>query len=182
MYKNRLFTLLLLLIMASKMAQAGDHHHVVIDGGIVHLRGSLMAEACTVSTESRNQTVDMGQLRSNLFTGVGSLTSPVGFSIRLTECSIAVSDQAGVTFLGVTDVKDPQVFKAGQGENAATGVGLALFNQNGELLVPNVEPRIWRQLHEGENTLRFLARYRATSQQVTGGNADVFTWFALTYQ
>ncbi|WP_409231233.1 fimbrial protein [Serratia bockelmannii] len=182
MYKKQLCAGVALLLMVSTGALAGNRHHVVIDGGIAHFRGVLTAEACTVSTDSRSQTVNMGQLRSNQFSGVGSLTSPVGFSIRLTECSTAVSDQVGVTFFGVTDGKDPQVLKAGEGVNAATGVGLALFDEQGQIIVPNMQPRVWSRLHEGDNSLRFHARYRATSRQVTGGNADAFTWFALTYQ
>ncbi len=182
MYKKQLCAGIMLLLMVSAVAQGGDRHHVVIDGGITHFRGVLTAEACTVSTDSRSQTVNMGQLRSNQFSGVGSLTSPVGFTIRLTECSTAVSDQVGVTFFGVTDGKDPKVLKAGEGMNAATGVGLALFDEQGQIIVPNMQSLIWSRLHEGDNSLRFHARYRATSRQVTGGNADAFTWFALTYQ
>lgn len=169
------------LLMVSAVAMA-EGWNVVIDGGITHFRGGLIAEACTVSTDSRHQTVDMGQLRSNQFRGVGSLTSPVGFSIRLTECSTAVSDRVVVTFTGVTDSRDPQVLKAGEGVNAATGVGLAIFDEQGEIVVPNTQPRVWSHLHEGDNRLQFLARYRATDSQVTGGNADALTWFELTYQ
>lgn len=182
MYKKQLCAGVVLLLLISTGVLAGNRHHVVIDGGMTHFRGVLTAEACTVATDSRSQTVNMGQLRSNQFSGVGSLTSPVGFSIRLTECSTAVSDQVGIMFIGVTDGKDPQVLKAGEGVNAATGVGLALFDERGQIIVPNMQPRVWSRLHEGDNSLRFHARYRATSRQVTGGNADAFTWFALTYQ
>lgn len=182
MYKKQLCASVALLLMASGEALAGNRHHVVIDGGITHFRGVLTAEACTVSTDSRSLTVNMGQLRSNQFSGVGSLTSPVGFSIYLTECSTAVSDQVGVTFSGVTDGKDPLALKAGEGINAATGVGLALFDEHGQIIAPNTQPLAWNRLHEGDNSLRFHARYRATSLQVTGGNADAFTWFTLIYQ
>ncbi|EQA1667114.1 fimbrial protein [Enterobacter bugandensis] len=182
MNKKHLCAGVALLLMASVDVLAGNRHHVVIDGGITHFRGVLTAEACTVSTDSRNQTINMGQLRSNQFSGVGSLASPVGFSIRLTECSKAVSDQVGVTFFGLTDGKDPHVFKVGGGLNAATGVGLALFDEQGNIIVPNIQPRVWSRLHEGDNSLRFHARYQATSREVVGGNADAFTWFGLTYQ
>ncbi|QHS50176.1 fimbrial protein (plasmid) [Klebsiella michiganensis] len=182
MYKKQLCTGITFLLMVSGETLAGNRHHVVTDGGITHFRGVLTAEACSVSTDSRSQTVNMGQLRSNQFSGVGSQTSPVGFSIRLTECSTAVSDQVGVTFSGITDGKDPLVLKAGEGMNAATGVGLALFDDQGEIIIPNTQPLVWSRLHEGDNSLRFHARYRATSRQVTGGNADAFTSFTLTYQ
>lgn len=182
MYIKQLCTGIMFLLSTSGDALAGNRHNVVIDGGIAHFRGSLTAEACTVSTDSTSQTVNMGQFRSNQFNGVGSLASPVSFTVRLTECSTAVSSHAGVTFFGVVDGKDPLVLKAGMGANAATGVGLALFDERGEIITPNSQPRVWSQLGEGDNSLRFHARYRATSRQVIGGNADAFTWFALTYQ
>ncbi|HFR8640723.1 TPA: fimbrial protein [Escherichia coli] len=182
MYKKKLCAAVTLWLSVFVDASAGNLHHVVIDGGITHFRGILTAEACTISTDSRSQTVNLGQFRSNQFNGVGSLTSPVGFSIRLTECSTAVSDQVKVAFYGVTDGKDPQVFKAGEGVNAASGIGLALFNELGQIIEPNTHSGFLSRLHEGDNTLRFHARYRATSREVTGGNANAFTWFALTYQ
>lgn len=182
MFKKKLCVGAALLLITSVETSAGNRHNVVIDGGITHFRGALTAEACTVSTDSRNQTINMGQLSSNQFSGVGSQTSPVGFRIYLTECSTAVSDQVGVVFYGVTDGKDPQVLKVGMGTSAATGVGLALFDEQGQIIVPNTQPRMWNRLHEGDNSLRFHARYKATSRQVTGGNADAFTWFALIYQ
>jgi fimbrial protein len=161
---------------------AGNQHHVIIDGGMVHLRGVLTAGACSVSIESANQTVNMGMIRSNQFAGLGSYGPPVAFSFRLTECSVAVSNTVGITFFGVTDGKDPQVLKTDEGENAANGVGLALFDRQGEIILPNTEPHSWEYIHEGDNTLNFIARYRATSRQVIGGNATVSTWFMLTYQ
>ncbi|EJC2626083.1 MULTISPECIES: fimbrial protein [Serratia] len=179
---RQLVAVLALLSMSGGSALAGNRHHVIIDGGMVHLRGALTEAACSVSTESAHQIIDMGQFRSNQFGDLGSFASPVEFNIRLTECSTAVSNTVGVAFYGVTDGKDPQVLKAGEGENAATGVGLALFDRNGDIIPPNTPPRTGMALHEGENILRFMARYRATSRQVVAGNADASTWFALTYQ
>lgn len=179
---RQLFVVLTLLGMSGESALAGNMHHVIIDGGMVHLRGALTEAACSVSIENIHQVVDMGQFRSNQFGDLGSFASPVEFNIRLTECSTAVSNTVGVTFFGVTDGKDPQVLKAGEGENAATGVGLALFDDNGDIIPPNTPPRVGMALHENENILRFMARYRATARQVVAGNADVSTWFALTYQ
>ncbi|WP_017891205.1 fimbrial protein [Serratia sp. S4] len=182
MYIKQISAVLALLIIAGGTAMAGNRHHVIIDGGRVHLRGVLTAAACSVSTESANQVIDMGPLSSNQFGDLGSYAPPIEFIIRLTECSTAVSNTVGITFFGVTDGKDPQVLKAGEGENAASGVGLALFDYKGDIILPNTAPLSWANLHEGENILRFMARYRATSRQVVGGNADASTWFALTYQ
>ena len=43
-------------------------------------------------------------------------------------------------------------------------------------------PARWIRLNEGLTTLHFVAKYRATARQVTGGTANAQAWFALTYQ
>lgn len=178
--KDRVAGVLMLLVTAG--AHAGNRHLVIVDGGIMHMRGVITAAACTVSADSANQTIDMGQFRSNQFSGVGSYAPPVGFNIQLSGCSTAVSKEVGITFQGVPDGKDLQVLKAGEGESSATGLGLAILDSKGEIIPPNTEPRILAPLSNGDMTLSFIARYRATSRQVTGGNADAWTWFTLSYQ
>ncbi|WP_373865659.1 fimbrial protein, partial [Raoultella planticola] len=40
----------------------------------------------------------------------------------------------------------------------------------------------WISLYRGRTTLNFVAKYRATGRQVTGGAANAQAWFSLTYQ
>lgn len=145
------------------------------------MRGAITAEACSVSTGDRDFFVNMGEFRSNQFEGLGSYAPPVSFEITLTECDKDVSTRIAINFLGVSDGKDPLVLKAGSGINAASGVGLAIFDSEGNILPPNALPRIIDYFSRGERSLRFIARYRATSYQVTGGNADAFAWLTLSY-
>lgn len=170
------------LLLFSTVALAGNRHHVIINGGQVKLRGAITAPACSVNTRSGNQIVEMGEVRSNQFKGLGSYSPPVAFSIDLTGCSRATYHTVGVSFWGVTDGKDPLVLKAGTGTHEGPGIGLALFDADDDLLVPNAPPSHLTLIRDRETTLRFSARYRATSRQVTGGEADAWAWFALTYQ
>lgn len=88
----------LLLTVAGSPALA--KRVVVIDGGKVHMRGSLVNGACTVATESQEMTVQMGQYRSSLFPAVGSYAPvSVPFAIRLTDCLAEVSERVGIAFL-----------------------------------------------------------------------------------
>ncbi|MCP6745094.1 fimbrial protein, partial [Klebsiella pneumoniae] len=41
---------------------------------------------------------------------------------------------------------------------------------------------LWQRLYTGPTTLHFVAKYRATGKQVTGGMANAQVWFSLTYQ
>ncbi|MBZ7195143.1 fimbrial protein, partial [Klebsiella oxytoca] len=46
----------------------------------------------------------------------------------------------------------------------------------------NGPPAAWTRLYTGPTTLHFVAKYRATGHQVTGGAANAQAWFSLTYQ
>lgn len=72
-----------------------------------------MNGGCAVAPDSQNMRVDMGQYRTNAFSGVGSFsTVNVPFTVRLLDCSVDVSRTVGIQFRGVTPAEDPQVFPA----------------------------------------------------------------------
>jgi len=157
-------------------------HPVFIDGGNVHLRGAITAETCSISTGHGMTVVDMGQLRSNQFSGIATYGPPVPFSLFLTGCRRDINDRIAITFQGVADGKDPQVLEVKPGINTASGVGLAIFDRDGEMITPNALPHTVVAVNNNPLTLRFIARYRATSRHVVGGQADVWTHFTVSYQ
>ncbi|HHX4052246.1 TPA: type 1 fimbrial protein subunit FimI, partial [Enterobacter cloacae] len=80
-----------LLLLTLAMASQAFAHTVVIDGGKVHLRGELVNGGCAVAPDSQNMRIDMGQYRTNSFSGVGSFsTVNVPFTVRLLDCSVDV--------------------------------------------------------------------------------------------
>lgn len=178
MWKWRVFSFIL---SSSILPFAGASYHVIIDGGALHLRGALVAPACTVATGSRSQVVDMGQVRSNQFNGTGSDALPVSFFIRLTDCTIVASRNVGITFWGQSDHVDPHILQITSRMNAAQGVGIALFTAEGEPIHPNTMLPAVHTLHDGDNRLQFIAKYRATKPEVIGGIAEATAWFSLTY-
>lgn len=112
----------------------------------------------------------------------GEDANPVPFDIHLQECSTAVSQRVGVAFHGVADGKNPDVLSVGEGPGIATGIGIALFDQEGSQLPLNLPPVSGSRLYSGPTTLHFVAKYRSTGRQVTGGAANAQAWFSLTYQ
>ena len=125
-----------LLLLTLAMACPASAHTVVIEGGKVHLRGELVNGGCAVAPDSQNMRIDMGQYRTNSFSGVGSFsTVNVPFTVRLLDCSVDVSRTVGIQFQGATPAEDPQVFLATSrpGETpVSSGVGLALCAQIAE--------------------------------------------------
>ena len=92
-----------ILFFALAIASAVNAHTVVIDGGKVHLRGELVNGGCAVAPDSQNMRVDMGQYRTNSFSGVGCFsTVNVPFTVRLLDCSVDVSRTVGIQFQGAT--------------------------------------------------------------------------------
>lgn len=172
----------LLMLLLPACALAGNKWNVTLPGGNMRFQGVIIAESCRVETGDRQLTVQMGQISSNRFHATGEDTHPVPFDIHLEECNTAVSQRVGIAFHGVADGKNPDVLSVGEGPGIASGIGIALFDKEGSLLPLNRPPISWSQLYAGPTTLHFVAKYRATGRQVTGGAANAQAWFSLTYQ
>ncbi|EHG7582539.1 fimbrial protein [Citrobacter sedlakii] len=172
----------LLILLFPVCALAGNKWNVTLPGGILRFQGVIIAESCRVEAGDRQMTVQMGQISSNRFHTPGEDTDPVPFDIHLQDCSTSVSQRVGVAFHGVADGKNPDVLSVGEGPGIATGIGIALFDKDGSLVPLNSPPLSWTRLYSGPTTLHFIAKYRSTGRQVTGGAANAQAWFSLTYQ
>ena len=160
------------------LAVAGNHHRVTVKGGDVEFHGAVVSAACTVEAGSQHLVVQMGQVRSNEFHGLGSWTDPQPFTLTLKDCDTTVIQQVGITFRGQTDKKDPGVLAV---FNGAQGVGLGLFDAQGHQIIPNQQPLSFTPLQNDTTGLHFVARYRATAKTVVAGDANAQAWFTLTY-
>ena len=163
------------------LAQAGNHHVVTVKGGDVEFQGAVVNAACAVDAGSEDLTVEMGQVRSNEFHGLGSWTDPQAFTITLKDCDTTVSQQVSVAFRGLTDGKDPGVLAVTDGAQSAQGVGLGIFDNQGNQIIPNTQPMNFTAIQDNTTVLNFVAKYRATSRPVVAGDANAQTWFTLTY-
>ncbi|HBM2886513.1 MULTISPECIES: fimbrial protein [Klebsiella] len=172
----------LLMFLLPSVTMAGNQSNVTLSGGYMRFQGIVIAESCRVEAGDRQMTVNMGQISSNRFHSAGEDTNPVPFDIHLQECSTAVSQRVGVAFHGVADGKNPNVLSVGEGPGIATGVGVALFDKDNRQIPLNPPPTAWLRLDSVPTTLHFVAKYRATGHQVTGGSANAQVWFSLTYQ
>lgn len=179
MKRKRLFLLASLLPM---FALAGNKWNTTLPGGNMQFQGVIIAETCRIEAGDKQMTVNMGQISSNRFHAVGEDSAPVPFVIHLRECSTVVSERVGVAFHGVADGKNPDVLSVGEGPGIATNIGVALFDDEGNLVPINRPPANWKRLYSGSTSLHFIAKYRATGHRVTGGIANAQAWFSLTYQ
>ena len=54
--------------------------------GTVHFRGEVIDSTCTVTTDTSNQTVNIGRVAATTFAGIDSTASVKDFHIRLEGC------------------------------------------------------------------------------------------------
>jgi len=183
--------LLVLFTFTSFVDSYARNHVVTIRGGEVHLRGALAEGGCEVSTESREMQIDMGQYRTDSFDGVGSLSTPaIPFSIHLTDCNPSLANEVGISFYGMTDQKEPDVFlvtscdasqAAISGGEGSSGLGLVLYDKAGHQLIPDTLTDLTAPVQAREVVMNYIARYRVTSRETLPGTLCSEVWFRLEY-
>ncbi|CEI52879.1 MULTISPECIES: type 1 fimbrial major subunit FimA [Acinetobacter] len=177
----KIATLSALTISAS--AFAADP--VTVNGGTVHFTGELVNAACAVSTESSNQTVDLGQYRIARLEVSGDKTTPVPFQIKLVDCDPTVQATAAVAFYGQAESTNPNLLSVsagGSNSTAASFVGIELSDDTSKILGINGSSfSTPKTLIAGDNTLQFSARYVATGKS-TPGQANADATFVVKYE
>ncbi|EPR9319831.1 fimbria/pilus periplasmic chaperone [Escherichia coli] len=97
---------------AVSAAEGDESVTTTVNGGVIHFKGEVVNAACAIDSESMNQTVELGQVRSSRLAKAGDLSSAVGFNIKLNDCDTNVSSNAAVAFLGTTVTSNDISFMA----------------------------------------------------------------------
>ena len=168
--------------LVSTVAQADP---TTVNGGNVHFKGEFVNAACAVSTDTADQTVNLGQYRTASITAAGQTTTNVPFNIKLVQCDTTVAKTAAIAFNGTADGTDGTLLSINSGNSnakAATGVGIEILDSKSKTLTPNGSTFSTAQtLIDGNNTLPFVARYKSTAANVTAGQADADATFLVQY-
>lgn len=158
------------------MAHAADQGH-----GKINFTGSIIDAPCSISPESGDQTIEMGQISTAALKNSGKST-PRNFDIKLENCSYgdpATKNKVAVTFTG----KESAAAKGLLGvTGSAKGASIALTESNGELIKLGT-PTSAQLLGDGSNTLRFSAYMQGdgASATITEGDFQAVTDFTLAY-
>ncbi|MCC7826869.1 type 1 fimbrial major subunit FimA [Escherichia coli] len=151
-----------------------------VNGGTVHFKGEVVNAACAVDAGSVDQTVQLGQVRTESLAQEGATSSAVGFNIQLNDCT-NVASKAAVAFLGTaidaghTNVLALQSSAAGSAKN----VGVQILDRTGAALT--LDGATFSVQNNGTNTIPFQARYYATGV-ATPGAANADATFKVQYQ
>lgn len=184
MKKSILAMTLLGLFSSAAMAQTGN----------VHFEGTIVDAPCSISSETADQTVDLGQI-SNTALVAGGTSPEKAFSIKLEECNwlpvaegeVAPLRKVSVTFNGTENAEIDgilQVSGFGDDFQYANNVGIEIL-QAGQAVTLGTSLDA-ADIVSGDNTLAFGARVHgaadATVDTIPLGNFEGLANFALSYE
>ncbi len=151
-----------------------------VSGGTVNFVGTVVDAACSVSADSVDQTVTLGQVRSEKLATSGAVANQKEpFNIKLEDCDTTVSQNAAVIFSGQQDATIGGTLANTAGVGAATNVALQLYGPDGNVMnVGDTSSTI--TLIDGENTLPLSVDYIATGA-ATPGNVAATATFNMVY-
>ncbi|HBI10838.1 MAG TPA: fimbria A protein [Franconibacter pulveris] len=157
-------------------AQAADQGH-----GKVTFTGSIIDAPCSISPDSIDQTVNLGQvsnvaLKANSNTGT---SVPRNFEIKLENCDTTTLKSVKTTFTGAEGATAGSLGITG----TAKGASIILTNGDGKQLKLG-EASDAHKLQNGNNTLLFSAYLQGdgATATVTPGDFSAVADFTLAYQ
>lgn len=153
--------------------------------GTVNFTGEITDAICSIAPASQNLVVPLGKVSRTVLEGApGKGSAPAKFTIDLLNCP-AGSNKAKVTFSGKEDLVNKDLLgiaNAGvKGPTAAaTGVGIEVGDSAGVPIKLGAQSSEYI-LGQGDNSLKFQARYVSTTAVVTTGPADSIAQFTIAY-
>lgn len=147
---------------------------------LVDIRGEIVGNTCTVSSDSTSIRVDLGAISTRQFSGVGSVSNiQPPFTLNLENCGPTFSG-AKVRFTGSADDDNPQLLQLDA--NGARGVAIQLLDTGGNTVPLNTWSKIRQGNGDGNASLTFSARLQATRIPVEAGNTSALATWELEYQ
>lgn len=151
------------------------------DDASVNISGTILDNTCSVSPDSQDKQVSLGNISSKQFQKMGDGSPVQVFVINLEKCSTQVSNIT-VSFTGLADSKNTDLLALDAGSGNASGLAVGIYDASRNL-VPVGKPSGNYTIQPGQANvaLKFFARYIATENTVTSGNATATTTFVLNY-
>lgn len=159
--------------------------------GKVNFKGAIIDAPCSISPNSIDQTVDLGQVSNALLVG-GGKSSPRTFDIALENCDVSELEKGvKLTFTGRSADFDT-TNKTLDIMGSASGAGIQITNGSGNVIALGTATSL-QAIQNGNNTLRFSAYLmgnptktgegeNAQNATVTSGEFTAVTDFTLSYQ
>lgn len=113
------------VLMIAGAANAADQ-----GSGKVTFHGSIIDAPCSITPETVDQTVELGQVSSASLEN-GGKSSPATFHIDLENCDTATASTVTATFSGTPSVANPDLLSI---VGTAAGASIGITNSDGNLI------------------------------------------------
>lgn len=155
---------------AISAANAADMGH-----GTVTFKGSIIEAPCSISSDSVDQTVQLGQISAAAL-AAGGESLPKTFKIKLDNCELGALKNVTTTFTGAAGAGDRLgVTGTAKGASIALTDGANNVIKLGTASLPQT-------LQDGNNELVLSAYLKGDGATVTPGDFTGVTNFTLSYQ
>ena len=147
--------------------------------GTVTFYGSIIDAPCSISPESSNQEVYLGQVAAHSLDNKGRST-PETFTINLENCALDEdkNNTISITFGGANLAADPELLGIA---GSASGAGVAIASATGEQIELGKKTLVQNMI-EGPNTLLFSAWLQGLSSgDVVPGEFTSIADFTMQY-
>lgn len=146
--------------------------------GTVSFTGSIVDAPCSITGDTANQTVELGEVSNTALTN-GEGSSPKTFHIKLEQCDASqIKDGVQVAFTGAPDATNADMLGI---SGTASGAGIIITNGSGTpIKLGELSPA--QKLGNGQNTLTFAAYLEKDgASSVVPGDFSSTADFTLTY-
>lgn len=157
---------------ASSTTAAGSAGH-----GTVHFKGEIIDAPCSISPDSSDQTVDLGQVSNSSLENKGKST-PVAFNIKLQNCNISTYKTVTATWSGTADTNNKAIWGI---TGTASGAGIVLNDATMKPIVLGAETAP-TTLTANDTTIAMSAYLQGDGQTVVPGAFTGAADFVLAYQ
>jgi len=158
--------------------------------GDITFNGEVTAAACTFNgfnngTTTTGAVMVLPGVTPTSFAGAGGYAGMQDFTIDLKNCTTTTLKNAQVSFSGTPDVTDNSILSNIAGTSPATGVGIALLENDGStpISINGGAPAKAQALVDGNNSLKFKVAYKANTSTpaVTAGKVSAKTFVDIAY-
>lgn len=144
------------------------------------MRANLISNACSVSTDSVNKTVNLGIWATKQFVETPAPVPLVRFTVNLEDCGPAASG-VRVSWNGTAHASNNDLFALTSG-STATNVGVELQDRNHKRIPPGFITPVYEVMASASRvSIPFYARYVRAGGAVTAGTANSMATFTLEY-
>ncbi|CAM4155813.1 fimbrial protein [Serratia silvae] len=177
----KLNKIMMVAVMAFGMSSLA--HAAVKDQGHgkVTFTGSIIDAPCSITPDSIDQTIELGQI-SKVALKDGGKSTPRNFSIDLENCEVGEKDnnKVTVTFTGMESIASNGLLGI---TGTAKGASVAITDGSGKVIELGKATKA-QLLQNGNNTLSFAAYMQGdgASAAVTEGEFQTVADFTLAYQ